>query len=63
MTTTDDPHGPCSVWRQDDHGHETKVRSGLSATAAERLVAELEAGGHKQIYWVTTEDVRPSAAD
>ena len=41
-----------SVWRQDDHGNRFKVRQGLSQTDALRLVAEFEAWGHKQSYWV-----------
>ena len=41
-----------SVWRQDDHGNRFEVRQGLSKEDALRLVAEFEARGHKQSYWV-----------
>jgi hypothetical protein len=41
-----------SVWRQDDHGRRFEVRRGLSRADAERLVGELESGGHKQSYWL-----------
>jgi hypothetical protein len=40
-----------TVHRQDDNGNRFVVRTGLSREEAERLVAELEALGHKQLYW------------
>lgn len=40
-----------SVHRQDDHGNRFIVLAGLSREEAERLVAEFEARGHKQLYW------------
>lgn len=40
------------VWRQDDAGNQFVVRAGLSETAARALAAELEARGHKQMYWI-----------
>ena len=40
-----------TVHRQDDNGNRFVVREGLSREEAERLVAELEALGHKQLYW------------
>lgn len=40
------------VWRQDDAGNRSLVRAGLSEVSARTLAAELEARGHKQMYWV-----------
>jgi hypothetical protein len=40
-----------TVRRQDDNGNRFVVQTGLSRDEAERLVAELEARGHKQVYW------------
>jgi hypothetical protein len=37
--------------RQDDNGNRFVVETGLSREDADRLVAELEARGHKQVYW------------
>jgi hypothetical protein len=39
------------VWRQDDNGNRFEVQAGLPEDQARRLVAELEARGHKQAYW------------
>ena len=41
-----------SVWREDDHGHRFEVARGLSSEEAARRVERLEAGVHKQRYWV-----------
>jgi hypothetical protein len=41
-----------TVHRQDDNGVRFVVRAGLSREEAERLVARLEALGHKQTYWI-----------
>jgi hypothetical protein len=56
------PNAPCpppeetwAVHRQDDNGNRFVVQTGLSREAAERLVAELEARGHKQVYWTEQE--------
>jgi hypothetical protein len=50
------PHKPAwVVFRQDDHGHRFVVESGLSQQAAERMGAEFEAKGHKQLYWAQPE--------
>lgn len=42
-----------AVHRQDDNGNRFVVRTGLRREEAERLAAELEARGHKQLYWVS----------
>ena len=44
--------GAWAVHRQDDNGVRFVVRTGLSREEAERLVAKMEALGHKQTYWV-----------
>jgi hypothetical protein len=54
-----EPH-PCpertwAVHRQDDNGNRFVVQTGLGREQAERLVAELEARGHKQVYWAEPE--------
>lgn len=40
------------VMRVDDNANEFVVRDGLSFADASALAAELEARGHKQMYWV-----------
>jgi UDP-N-acetyl-2-amino-2-deoxyglucuronate dehydrogenase len=40
-----------SVHRQDDNGNRFVVRTCVTRDEAERLVAEFEALGHKQLYW------------
>jgi hypothetical protein len=49
------PEGTWAVHRQDDNGSRFVVRTGLSREEAERLVAKLEALGHKQTYWIERE--------
>ncbi|MER6302268.1 hypothetical protein ABT247_22285 [Kitasatospora sp. NPDC001539] len=44
------------VMRQDDNGNRFPVAGGLDRTEAQRLAAEFEARGHKQLYWVEAED-------
>lgn len=44
-----------SVHRQDDNGNRFVVATGLSREDAERLAAEFESHGHKQMYWVEAE--------
>jgi len=39
------------VWRQDDNGNEFLIANCSQQTAAEQLVAEFTAHGHKQFYW------------
>ncbi|MFF3594978.1 SPOR domain-containing protein [Kitasatospora indigofera] len=43
------------VMRQDDNGNRYLVAGGLDQAEAERLAAEFEARGHKQLYWVESE--------
>jgi len=40
-----------SIWRQDDNGNVSLVKSSLTKAEALRLVAKYEAKGHKQTYW------------
>jgi hypothetical protein len=44
--------GSFSVWREDDHGNRFEIEQHLDRPEAERIVAELEARGHKQCYWL-----------
>ena len=44
-----------SVWRTDDTGNTFLVRDELTHKEALRLVAEFEARGHKQTYFVERE--------
>ena len=44
------------VWRQDDNGNRYVVRRCASKTEAEALAAEMEARGHKQTYWVESDE-------
>jgi UDP-N-acetyl-2-amino-2-deoxyglucuronate dehydrogenase len=39
------------VWRIDDNGNTFVVQDGLTKQAADRLVEEFTARGHKQTYW------------
>jgi hypothetical protein len=50
-----DPEGTWTVHRQDDNGNRFVVQTGLTRAEAERLAAEFEAKGHKQVYWVEPE--------
>lgn len=60
--STDEPATTFSVWRQDDNGNAFVVQAGLTEAEAKQLVADMEATGHKQIYWVSTDEPnRPSA--
>ncbi|MFF3006306.1 SPOR domain-containing protein [Kitasatospora sp. NPDC057940] len=49
------------VMRQDDNGNRFLVAAGLDRVAAERLAAEFEARGHKQLYWVEAEATTAAA--
>ena len=40
-----------TVYRIDDNGNTFVVREHISRAEAQRLVAEFEARGHKQMYW------------
>lgn len=44
------------VWRQDDNGNQFVVESDLTREDAQKLAFELEARGHKQVYWVKEQD-------
>lgn len=44
------------VMRVDDNANEFVVRDGLSFADASALAAELEARGHKPMYWVSRVD-------
>ncbi|MGF6693145.1 MULTISPECIES: hypothetical protein [unclassified Pseudomonas] len=46
------PERSWCVKRLDDNGNEFVLRDGLTRAEAERLVAEYQARGHKQSYWV-----------
>jgi hypothetical protein len=41
------------LWRQDDNGNRFLVSAGHSRAEADRLAADFEARGHKQMYWVS----------
>jgi hypothetical protein len=40
------------VWRQDDNGNRFVVTKRAVRAEAEKVAAEMEARGHKQLYWV-----------
>ncbi|MEU9044144.1 MULTISPECIES: SPOR domain-containing protein [unclassified Kitasatospora] len=44
--------GTYRVMRQDDNGNRFVVAGDLDRAEAQRLAAEFEARGHKQLYWV-----------
>ncbi|MFF7992817.1 SPOR domain-containing protein [Kitasatospora xanthocidica] len=44
--------GGYRVMRQDDNGNRFLVAKDLDRAEAQRLAAEFEARGHKQLYWV-----------
>jgi hypothetical protein len=50
-----DPNAPQEpkwcVWRTDDTGNTFLVRENVTREAAEQLVAQFEARGHKQTYF------------
>jgi hypothetical protein len=41
-----------TVWRQDDNGRRYIVEHHADQADAESQAAEMEARGHKQLYWV-----------
>ena len=41
-----------TVWRQDDNGNRYVVSRHDTQAEAESVAAEMEARGHKQVYWV-----------
>ncbi|MFE6050193.1 SPOR domain-containing protein [Kitasatospora sp. NPDC056446] len=48
--------GTYRVMRQDDNGNRFLVAKDLDRAEALRRAAELEARGHKQLYWVEAVD-------
>jgi len=54
-TASPSPEPTWAVHRQDDNGNQFIVQTRLSRDEAERLVAEFEARGHKQVYWAAPE--------
>jgi hypothetical protein len=55
-TGTGDGDHSWVVWRQDDNGNRFEVGRFPSQEAAEALASEMEARGHRQMYWVATAD-------
>lgn len=51
-----------SVCRQDDNGAVTTIRCFDDESEAEALLAELEARGHKQFYWIESYSVPAAEA-
>jgi hypothetical protein len=43
-----------TVWRQDDNGARFEVARFDAPEPAQELAAELQARGHKQLYWVSS---------
>jgi hypothetical protein len=41
-----------TVWRQDDNGNQYVMSRHDTQAEAESVAADLEARGHKQLYWV-----------
>jgi hypothetical protein len=52
-----------SLWRQDDNGTSFEIRRDHTRDEAERLRDELEARGHKQLYWVASTGSSGSSTD
>ena len=48
-----------TVHRQDDNGNRFVVQSGLNKEDADKMAAEFEARGHKQLYWVERSEKDP----
>lgn len=46
-----------AVWRQDDSGNKFVMEANLTEEQARLLVADFEAKGHKQTYWVSDEKI------
>ena len=44
-----------AVFRQDDNGAVMQIGRGMTESAALAKIAELEARGHKQFYWMENE--------
>lgn len=41
------------LWRQDDNGNRFLISTFSSREAAQAELERLEAGGHKQTYWIS----------
>ncbi|GIE83004.1 hypothetical protein Aph02nite_89540 [Actinoplanes philippinensis] len=48
------------VWRQDDNGNRFVVTKRASRAEAEEVASEMEARGHKQLYWVAAASAPPA---
>lgn len=60
MTRTDGQSPPRHrLWRQDDNGNVFLVASFDRRDDAERELARLASGGHKQLYWITVAHAEP----
>jgi hypothetical protein len=44
------------LWRQDDSGNQYVVSIHDTRAEAQAVAADMEARGHKQVYWVTVSD-------
>ncbi|MEV7771668.1 SPOR domain-containing protein [Kitasatospora sp. NPDC086791] len=53
--------GTYRVMRQDDNGNRFLVAKDLDGAEAQRLAAEFEARGHKQLYWVEAAEAAGAA--
>lgn len=47
------------VWRRDDYGNDFLVAANLSQSEAQKLVDDLTARGHKQMYWMVEAKAPP----
>jgi hypothetical protein len=47
-----------TVWRMDEAGNRFVVKDRLTHEAAERMVEEFAARGHKQTYWSERQEKR-----
>jgi hypothetical protein len=45
-----------TVWRQDDNGNQYVVSRHDTQAEAQSVAADMEARGHKQVYWVAMSD-------
>jgi hypothetical protein len=53
------PALPWRVVRQDDNGNRYLVGRHSTREEARQVIARLEAGGHKQLYWIEAEPDAP----
>ena len=45
-----------TVWRQDDNGNQYVVSRHATQAEAQAVATDMEARGHKQVYWVAASD-------